>query len=1082
MALEMLGAHPSPGDTIGPYLIEALIGSGGMATVFRARDPSGAPTAIKVLNPARLPAEEVKRFTREYRTLSQMEHRHIVTVYESGIHQGYPWIAMEFVDGTDLGSVISHWKANPPTDLWERVESIFRGLCQALQYVHERGMVHRDVKPTNVLVSQGGEAKLSDFGVVTGDSGGAGYTQLTMAGRLVGTVAFMAPESITSEEVDRRTDLYSLGALLYMMCTFHRPIEADSVAGYLARHLTEVPRPASDLNPEVPPVLERIAARLMQKDPSLRYPTAAAAIAALDHGDEPESHPLRGRDDLLEQWIKRLNLLGDGDGGVVALVGPTGSGRSEFLRHCLNAVHSRSWPVATRAEDVDILNQEAKGKPRIIALEDLDGIEGNVLRHVTRTLRQQVALEAEPLLLVFTVDNVEGHLATLMSGEGTGVECAIFELAPLGAPAIVSILRDRGVTGPTTSLLGRRLHRDYSGRPGPILSQLDAMVEANWFEQTPKGLSNLRPLEDLRHADLPVPEHLRQRIETVLDTVAPAAIELMTALALLDRPATSALLTRCVSLDHDAQAILDDLCRRGLLNRTLDSREMLQFSHPCAARVTRSRIAAPTLQERHSAIADALSVRRRRQSALEIAEHRRDAGEDARALPLFLQAAKAAVRKGKTQQVLSITAAAEDIREHAEQDLDEATALRLHRWLSVLRGEAFLARGEWEDAIVPLGIAVTASRKERDDTALGRALGSLGRAHYRAGRFKIAEPLLEGGLTHAPDDAPTRASATRALADIRLRAGDLDASERLWEQALQLAMQLHSRDGEARARRGLAHLRCIQGRLQSTGDLLDQAEELLAPDGDVRVRAGILTRCVEIETCAGRYGAALRRCEALVDLARQRDMAERLPDAYALLAEALCALGNEGEANDAAMQALVYAKAQGRSSWDAQLRAARCLADLRRWDALAKALPEPEDLPKRLVDDPAAQLAALRARLYSQTDPARSIDLALWALHRPPPLLAIRAARIAIDVAQALAASGQIETARSAVKRGLKSLQGPGSDGLRLELLLSMQRARPDERVTAAIGQIATRIAQNLALRFATKFLQRDGVQEALSG
>ena len=210
-------------------------------------------------------------------------------------------------------------------------------------------------------------------------------------------------------------------------------------------------------------------------------------------------------------------------------------------------------------------------------------------------------------------------------------------------------------------------------------------------------------------------------------------------------------------------------------------------------------------------------------------------------------------------------------------------------------------------------------------------------------------------------------------------------------------------------------------------------------------------------------------------------MAERLPDAYALLAEALCALGNEDEANDAAMQALVFAKAQGRSSWDAQLRASRCLADLRRWDALANALPEPEDLPKRLVDDPASQLAALRARLYSHTDPARSIDLALWALHRPPPLLAIRAARVAIDAARALAVSGQSETARSAVKRGLKSLQGPGADGLRLELLLSMQQARPDDRVSAAIGQIATRIALHLSPRFATKFLQRDGVEEALS-
>ncbi len=394
MTLDMLGPHPSPGDTIGQYVIEAPIGSGGMATVFRARDPSGAATALKILNPARVPPEEVKRFTREYQALSQMDHHHIVTVYESGIHQGYPWIAMEYIDGTDLGSLISSWRTDPPKDLWERVEKLFRGLCRALQYVHERGMVHRDVKPTNVLVTQSGEAKLSDFGVVTGDSDGGGYTQLTMAGRLVGTVAFMAPELITSDDVDRRTDLYALGALLYMMCTFRRPIEADSVAGYLARHLTEVPRPASEVNPDVPKVLERIAARLMQKDPTMRYPTAAAAVAALDHGDAPEAHPLRGRDRLLERWTARLNQLQNGAGGVVAFVGPKGSGRSELLRYCLDAAHSRGWPVATRIADLELLNEKANGQPRIVALEDLDKVGSEPLSQVARNVRKQVALEA----------------------------------------------------------------------------------------------------------------------------------------------------------------------------------------------------------------------------------------------------------------------------------------------------------------------------------------------------------------------------------------------------------------------------------------------------------------------------------------------------------------------------------------------------------------------------------------------------------------------------------------------------------------------------------------------------------------
>lgn len=261
-----LGRHPAPGDRIGAYVIQRLLGAGGMASVYLAVESSGdddeatAPSdtrvALKVLNPARVAPEEVKRFTREYRALARMDHTNVVHVYEAGVHQGYPWIAMEFVDGTDLETEIERWRASPPVDRWERVEKILRGLCHGLQYIHDLGMIHRDLKPSNILLTSSGEPKVSDFGVVKG-GGNTHSTQLTMAGRLVGTVAYMAPELITSEIVDRRVDLYGLGAILYVMLTMRRPIEAESVAGYLARHLTEIPKPPAEVDPTVPPRLER---------------------------------------------------------------------------------------------------------------------------------------------------------------------------------------------------------------------------------------------------------------------------------------------------------------------------------------------------------------------------------------------------------------------------------------------------------------------------------------------------------------------------------------------------------------------------------------------------------------------------------------------------------------------------------------------------------------------------------------------------------------------------------------------------------------------------------------------------------
>src|SRR5688572_20370170 len=129
-----LGKHPAPGDTLGGYLLEGTIGAGGMASVYRARDATGAVVAVKVLNPARVIPEDVKRFTREFSALSRMDHANIVQVYQAGVEHGYPWIAMEYVDGEDLGTLIDGWAADPPPDRFARVERILRGICRGLQY------------------------------------------------------------------------------------------------------------------------------------------------------------------------------------------------------------------------------------------------------------------------------------------------------------------------------------------------------------------------------------------------------------------------------------------------------------------------------------------------------------------------------------------------------------------------------------------------------------------------------------------------------------------------------------------------------------------------------------------------------------------------------------------------------------------------------------------------------------------------------------------------------------------------------------------------------------------------------------
>ncbi|MEQ1565901.1 MAG: protein kinase [Myxococcota bacterium] len=1095
-----LGAQPAEGDRIGPYRLEALVGTGGLASVYRAVDDAGKVVAVKVLNPARVLSEEVKRFTREYRALARMDHPNIVHVYEAGVHGGYPWIAMEYVDGPDLDTEIARWKATDPGDRWERVEQVLRGLCHGLTYVHELGLIHRDLKPGNVLLTRDGQPKISDFGVVKGGEN-TQSTNLTMAGRLVGTVAFMAPELITDEGVDKRTDLYALGAVLYLMCTYHRPIEADSIAGYLARHLTEIPRPAGAVDPNVPPVLERICARLLQKDRTYRYPSSAAVLQALDRPQEPDGPPMRGRDDVTNRWTTfLLDLQSRGPvrrkGLVVGLVGPDGTGRSHLLRHLIDTARIHGLKVAPSsaigdplgelsgvlglplplAGDVEAIAGKLGHDPTVLAVDDLDRADPSVIRSIARLTR--AASADRSLLVVFTARDPDGELMSLANEDGRGLPLVTIALGPVEPKAVIAMLRDRGVTGPVAPLLSRRLHTDYCGLPGPMMAQLDALVAEGWLAPAGENLRPARPLDDFRRVDLPVPASVAARVAATVAELDPAGRELVEVLALLDRPASAALLERCRATDGprspaDVPRKIDHLIDHQVLRRTeIDADEQVTLRDPCAARVVRSTLDARRKQELHARIATALSARKRRANALEVARHLKAAGDDAAAYPLYIQAARRAAREGRFGEVIETCDAAEAVREAGEAALPAAERPKQLRWLHLLRGEALLARRAWTEAIEPLAAAAEAAEVERDPAAIARALGSLGRAYYRAGRFAEAEPLLlrsvrtvASAAEGSGDEVEHRGGALRALADIALRAGRLDEAARLWDDALRAAVATGNRDAEARARRGLAHLCAVRGDLVQSADWLGQADDLLNPDGDYRVRAGVLARAVELDTEAGRFGSAAYRAETLIDLARRHGMGERLPEAYALAADLHLRLGRLELAEEAAQQSLVFAKATEESGWEPRIRAARVLADLGRvHDALA-ALPPGDDLGSGGLSDPAAQYAAVCARLHAGSDPMRARDLAAWALNRPPALLVLVGTRIALDAARALIEIGQVDPARNAVKRGLKLIGAGGSevDGLRLELLLALDRASPDPRVRDAVRQVVERLAQGLS-------------------
>ncbi len=1101
-----LGKHPAVGDVVGGRRLLSKLGAGGMATVFRADGgPEGQPIALKILDPGRVLEEDVKRFAREFKVQSRMNHPNVVQVFGSGIHEGYPWLAMELVEGTDLETLIEQWKQNPPPDRFERVERIIRGLCLGLQFVHDQGMIHRDLKPSNVLITASGEPKLSDFGVVKGGNNTAN-TQLTMAGRLVGTVAFMAPELIVAEGVDRRVDLYALGAVLYVMLTFRRPIEAESVAGYLARHLTEVPRAPHEVDPAIPASLERICLRLLQKDPSWRYPTAQAVLQALDRGELRDRPPVRGRDEEISGFGRMLVELQRGAGSVVAYLGDPGSGKSHLVESLVEQARAAGVQVAAaRADgkgtlarlleaaggtadgsvnDLKRLARILRGNPWVLAIDDLDGASAGAIAAIARLMRQRVGLEGEPILLLFSATDPEGDLGTLLSGESTGLPCTQQTLGALDGKSVTAMLRDRRLTGPAASALGRRLHEAYGGRPGPIVEQFEAMCDDGWFTDDGTHLRAARSLDELRRCELPVPPSIVAELEQRLDGVRDDELELLRILALLDRPASEGLLSRASDgrTASEVAAAVEVLIGRGLLVRVPPESpgdpEPIHFAVPGSAQVLRDPLDPHTKQLLHGRIARALRARRRRANALEIARHRRLSGDLEGAYPLYVQAARRAARDGRTSDVLDILDEARGLEAHAARSLDPDERARLARWIHQLEGEAWLARRRWSAAIEPLERALKLARADDDDQALARCLAGLGRAHYRLGAFADAEPLLREAVHHTPESTQERASAVRALADIELRHGRVEAADELLTSALDTAVDHMWRDAEARARRGLAHVRSVQGRYPDAMQLLTQADDQFAQDGDPYVRAAVMCILGELESVTGHLGSALWRSEALVEHARRHGMSERLPDAYALLADVLHTVGDP-EAIDAARQSLVFADAAGRNCWQARLQVARVLHDTGALDAEG-ALPTDEAIPDDSVADPPAQLAALRARIRASHDPTGAGDLVAWALSRPPPGIRLYGARIALDASVALRIAQQEDAARDAAKRGLALLKGSGAETLRMELMVSLFQAREDARVIDALGKLLPRIVRGLPPNASDTFRDRAVVRDVV--
>jgi tRNA A-37 threonylcarbamoyl transferase component Bud32 len=262
-------------EKIGRYEIKGELGRGGMATVYRAYDPSfEREVAIKVLPRELMHDPQFRdRFRREIKTIASLEHPAIVPVYDVGEEDGVPYFVMRYMPGGSLTQWIEKGKFS-----LEDAARIIERLSSALAYAHKVGLIHRDLKPDNILFDNNGDPFISDFGVakITDSS-----TNMTGSG-IIGTPAYMSPEQAQGEKVDNRSDIYGLGVIIFQMLSGHQPYEATTPMGVAVKHITDpVPEILKD-NPGLPEQTDIIIKTAMAKDPSLRYQTATELAQALN--------------------------------------------------------------------------------------------------------------------------------------------------------------------------------------------------------------------------------------------------------------------------------------------------------------------------------------------------------------------------------------------------------------------------------------------------------------------------------------------------------------------------------------------------------------------------------------------------------------------------------------------------------------------------------------------------------------------------------------------------------------------------------------------------------------------------------